>query len=304
MDIETAHHFRDKSEMKLLFEKASIPCARHKVVHDVEEAASFTKSSSFPYVLKPVAGAGSQETFKINNSEELLKAFQQMGSGHDKEMIMEEFVEGDEFSIDTFSLNGKIIGQTINQYFPTPLEVMKNPWMQWRVVLRKETTGKDFDDIRTYSHKALTALGMQTGISHMEWFRKKDGTVAISEVAARPPGAQFTTLISRACDFDAVRAWVKLMIFDEGQIPDIQYTSGAAYLRSQGEGRVSHVTGIEEVRSKYNDIITDIRLPFKGQEKSASYEGEGFVILRHKESQIVEDVLKDIVSIVKVHNEL
>lgn len=301
MEVDTAHQFRDKSQMKVLFEKAGIPCARHKVVSDFDNAVLFTKSTNFPYVLKPVAGAGAQVTFKISDIAELKEAFLQIGSN--KEMIMEEFIEGNEFSIDTFSLNGKILRQTINQYYPTPLEVMKNPWMQWRVMLRQETASKEFDDIRVYCRKALDVLGMDTGMSHMEWFRKNDGSIAISEVAARPPGAQFTTLISRACDFNAVKSWVQLMVFDEARIPEVEYTSGAAYLRSQGSGRVSHVSGIEEMRSKYNDIITDIRLPFKGQEKSASYEGEGFIILRHKSSQVVEEALIDIVSTVKVHNE-
>jgi len=135
----------------------------------------------------------------------------------------------------------------------------------------------------------------------MEWFRRKDGTIAISEVAARPPGAQFTTIISRACDVDIINAWVRLMIFDEITKPKINYSSGAAYLRGQGSGSVNRVEGIEMIRSKYNDIITDIRVPKQGQEKSASYEGEGYIILRHPDSVVVENALKDIVETVKVY---
>src|SRR5205085_5219168 len=174
----------------------------------------------------------------------------------------------EEYSLDTFSLNGKVAGHTINHYMPTPLEVMTKPWIQWRVILRKEITGKDFNDIRDAGIKALDVLGMKTGLSHMEWFRRPDGSLAISEVAARPPGAQFTTLISRACDFDVVKAWVRLMIYDEVVTPKIKYTSGAAYLRGQGLGRVAKVNGLENIRSKYNDIITDIRIPKPRQEAS------------------------------------
>ena len=73
----------------------------------------------------------------------------------------------------------------------------------------------------------------------MEWFRRKDGSIAISEIAARPPGCTVYYTDFRACDFDAIRAWVRLMIYDEAIEPEIKYTSGAAYLRGQGEGRVS-----------------------------------------------------------------
>jgi hypothetical protein len=107
-------------------------------------------------------------------------------------------------------------------------------------------------------------------------------------------------LISRACDFDVLRAWVDLMIFDKEFEPEIKYSSGAAYLRGQGSGKVTHVEGLDKIRSKYNDIITDIRVPKPGQEKSASYEGEGFVILRHPDPKIVEAALQEIVSTVKV----
>ncbi|MEP6645888.1 MAG: ATP-grasp domain-containing protein [Saprospiraceae bacterium] len=300
MDIETSQNFRDKSRMKLLFEEAGIPCARHGLVTTVQNALIFTKKCPYPLVVKPVAGAGSQTTFRVNTDDEMRSAFEALGNKASEGVVVEEFIQGEEYSLDTFSLNGQVAGHTINHYLPNPLEVMTKPWIQWRVILRKEITGKTFDDIRDAGKKALDVLGMKTGMSHMEWFRRSDGSLAISEVAARPPGAQFTTLISRACDFDVIRAWVRLMIYDEIVTPKIKYTSGAAYLRGQGLGRVARVTGLEQIRSKYDDIITDIRIPKLGQEPSPSYEGEGFVIVRHPDTQVIENALKEIVENVRV----
>lgn len=300
MNTETAMNFRDKSRMKTLFDENGIPCARHGLAHDLEDAMAFTKKCPYPLVVKPVAGAGSQTTFRVNSDAEMHAAFTTLGHKSAEGVIIEEFIQGEEFSLDTFSLNGKIIGQSINQYLPTPLEVMSTPWIQWRVILRKDSHSKAFEDIRKAGKKALDTLGMKTGLSHMEWFRRKDGSIAISEVAARPPGAQFTTLISRACDIDVIRAWTRLMVYDEAIAPEIKYSSGAAYLRGQGEGRIIRVEGLQEIRAKYNDIITDIRVPKPGQEKSLSYEGEGYIILRHPEPQIVENALKEIVETVRV----
>jgi biotin carboxylase len=300
MNTEAALNFRDKARMKMLFNENKIPCARHALVHDLEGALDFARKCPYPVVAKPVSGAGSQTTYRVSNDEEMYTAIASLGHAVAEGVIIEEFIQGEEFSLDTFSLNGKILGQTINHYYPTPLEAMTNPWIQWRVMLRKEHNGRAFDDIRKAGKKALDVLGMKTGLSHMEWFRRKDGSIAISEIAARPPGAQFTTLISRACDFDVLRAWARLMIFDEPVSTEIKYTSGAAYLRGQGEGRVSHVEGLDIVRSRYADMITDIRIPKPGQEKSASYEGEGFIIVRHPDSKVVESALKDIVETVRV----
>ena len=300
MDVETAQNFRDKARMKTLFNENGIPCARHDLVNDYNTALGFTKRCPYPLVVKPVAGAGSQTTFRVHNDHEMMQAFTSFGHKAAEGVIIEEFIEGDEFSLDTFSLNGKILGLTINQYMPTPLEVMTTPWMQWRVMLRKDSQSRAFDDIRKAGKKALDILGMKTGISHMEWFRRKDGTIAISEVAARPPGAQFTTLISRACDMDAIQAWIQLMINDKPVEHEIKYASGAAYLRGQGNGRVSQVDGLVDMRSKYREIITDIRVPKPGMEKSPSYEGEGFVIVRHPDQAVVDAALKDIVANVRV----
>ncbi len=300
MNTESALNFRDKARMKMLFNENKIPCARHALTHDLEGALEFTKKCHYPVVAKPVAGAGSQTTYRVSSDEEMYTAFSSLGHAVAEGVIIEEFIQGEEFSLDTFSLNGKILGQTINHYYPTPLEAMNNPWIQWRVILRKEHNGRAFDDIRKASKKALDVLGMKTGLSHMEWFRRKDGSIAISEIAARPPGAQFTTLISRACDFDVVRAWARLMIYDEPVNTEIKYSSGAAYFRGQGEGHVTQVDGLDIIRSRYADIITDIRVPKAGQEKSLSYEGEGFVILRHPDAKVVEAALQDIVETVRV----
>ena len=300
MNVETAEKFRNKSSMKLLFEESDIPCAKHAVVNNLREAQEFTKKSAYPFVLKPLAGAGSQITYRINQAPELAPVFQKHP---DEKFILEEFIQGREYSLDTFSLNGKIMLQTINEYLPAPLEVMRNPWIQWRVILRKEMTGSHFDDIRQQGAKALQVLGMSTGMTHTEWFRKEDGKLAISEIAARPPGAQFMTLISRACDFDAIKSWMRLMIFETFDVPEIKYSAGAAYLRGQGQGRVVLVEGIDIVRNKYHDIITDIRVPKPGQEKTTSYEGEGFVIVRHQDATRVDDALEDIVNTVRVRYE-
>lgn len=301
MDPEAAQNFRDKSRMKTLFRENKIPCAHHTLTTNWEEAASFARSIGYPVVVKPQAGAGSQTTFRISNDQEMLNAFSTLAHKAAEGVVVEEFIQGDEFSFDTFMHNGKTLGATINTYNPTPLEVMANPWIQWRVTLRKENKGKAFDEIRKTAKKVHEVLGMKTGMSHMEWFRRKDGSIAVSEIAARPPGAQFTTILSRACDQDILGAWARLMIFDTPFTPDVKYNAGAVYLRGQGEGNITHVEGLQALRSKYADIITDIRIPKPGHGKALNYEGEGFVIVRHANAEVVENALKDFVENVRVH---
>ncbi len=300
MSVETMKNFRDKARMKDLLRKAGLPCAKHALAASVDDALAFVKKTGYPIIVKPPDGAASQSTFRANDQQELEAAVLKNNPSPGKEVLLEEFIQGDEHSFDTFSLNGKPLFHSLSHYYPNPLEVLREPWIQWQVLIPREVEDSKYDDIRQAAFKTLETLGMQTGMTHLEWFRRKDGSLAISEVAARPPGAQFTTLISRAADFDVISAWGKLMIFGEFEIPERKYAVGAAYLRGQGEGKVMAVHGLEQVDAEVGHLICDAKVPQIGQAKGATYEGEGFIVLRHPETEVVREALKKVVSTVRV----
>ncbi|HMO40752.1 MAG TPA: ATP-grasp domain-containing protein [Saprospiraceae bacterium] len=300
MDVATALNFRDKARMKNLLRQAGIPCARYALVTNIGMASAFAKEVGFPLIVKPPDGAGSRSTFKVRSSATMGQALQLLGLSPECPVLLEEFVLGSEHSFDTFSLRGQHLFHSISHYYPSPLEVMQEPWIQWQVVLPIEVDTPQYDDIRHHAFRTLDVLGMQTGFSHLEWFRRKDGSLAISEVAARPPGAQFPTLISRANDFDALSAWARLMVLDEFTLPKRKYAVGAAYLRGQGEGRVVAIHGIEELDKTIGHLVTDVKLPQIGQEALPSYEGEGYIIVRHPKTEVVRAALQQIVSIARV----
>ncbi|NUQ22725.1 MAG: ATP-grasp domain-containing protein [Saprospiraceae bacterium] len=300
MNVETMLNFRDKSRMKDLLRAAGLPCAKHSLAADVAEALHFAEEAGLPLVVKPPDGAASQSTFKVNSIDELAAVLSQGPPSPEKPLLLEEFITGTEHSFDAYSRAGQHLFYSISNYYPTPLKVLQEPWIQWQVVLPREVEAPEFDDIRAAAFRTLDVLGMQTAMSHMEWFRRKDGSIAISEVAARPPGAQFTTLISRANDFDSITAWVRLMIFGEFTPPTRRYAVGAAYLRGQGQGKVISVSGLDAVNREIGHLFTDVKIPKIGQDKAPTYEGEGFIILRHQDTAVVKEALELIVSKVQV----
>jgi hypothetical protein len=215
-------------------------------------------------------------------------------------LLLEEFIRGEEHSFDSVFVDGNAVWCSISDYSPTPLEVMETPWIQWCVLLPRDIHGPRYEGIREVAVGALKALGMETGFSHLEWFRRADGSLAISEVAARPPGAQFTTLISYAHDMDMYRAWARLMVFGTFDVPERPYAAGAAYLRGLGRGRVKAVHGLDQARQELGEIVVEAMLPEPGQPASGSYEGEGYVILRHPETEVVSQGLRRLVSLLRV----
>ena len=300
MGVEAATHFRDKARMKSLLRAHGIPCARHRLAATVDDAVAFAEVSGFPVVVKPPAGAGAVQTFRVENMDQLQRALAQLPPTLERPVLLEEFVRGEEHSFETISIEGRPVWHSLTHYHPTPLHVVENPWIQWCLVLPREVDGAQYHDIRAAAHRALAVLGMTTGLSHMEWFRRPDGSVAISEVAARPPGAQITTLMSAANDIDMVQAWARVMIFDEFVVPERRYAAGAAFLRGQGEGRVRAVHGWDAVQAAFGDLIVEHRLPTLGAAPSASYEGDGYVIVRHPDTAVVERAVSGIVSLMRV----
>jgi biotin carboxylase len=300
MRVSAARNFRDKSRMKDVLREAELPCARHRLAGDEAAALTFAAETGYPVVVKPRAGAASQATYRADGPDALRTTLAAMQPSATNPVLLEEFITGDEHSFDTFSLEGRPMFHSLTRYVPQPLDVVRNRWIQWRVVLPREIDDGRYNDIRRTAFRALDALGMTTGISHLEWFRRADGSIAISEVAARPPGAQIMTLIARANDFDALAAWCRLMVFGEFERPARKFAVGAAYLRGQGQGRVRAVYGLEAVAREIGPLVTDMKLPAIGDPASTSYEGEGFIIVRHPETTVVEQALALIVQTVRV----
>jgi hypothetical protein len=134
----------------------------------------------------------------------------------------------------------------------------------------------------------------------MEWFRRPDGTVAVSEVGARPPGAQITSMLCYVHDFDLYSAWARLMIHDRFDPPERRWAAGTAYLRGQGAGRVTAVSGLDALPPEVGALVVDSRLPQPGQQSTGSYEGDGYITVRGPETQAVVDALKQLVSTIRV----
>lgn len=300
MGLEAASNFRDKSRMKDVLRAHDVPCAGHALANTADEARAFAHGTGYPLVVKPPAGAGGRNTFRVEDDAQLEDSLRGMPPTSASPVLLEEFMTGKEHSFDSISIAGKHIFHSISNYTPTPLEVMSTPWIQWCVHLPREIDTPEYADILEVGPKALDALGMDTGMTHMEWFRRPDGSLAISEVAARPPGAQFTSLISHAHDRDFYRAWAEVVIFGRFTPPQRKYSVGAAYLRGQGEGRVKSIRGLELVQEELGDLVVEAKLPQPEQGPSGSYEGEGYVILRHPETKVVEEGLQRLVSCVQV----
>lgn len=300
MSAAVARNFRDKARMKTVLSAAGIPCARHRLCSSLVEAVAFAREVGYPLVVKPPAGAGSVATYQVGHQADLEGAVNSHNPSPDRPVLVEEFMMGDEHSFEVVSIHGKPVWYSLTQYQPAPLDVMRNPWIQWCVLLPRETDHPQWDAVKKVGFATNAALGMGTGLTHMEWFRRKDGSAVVSEIGARPPGAQIVSLNSYANDFDLYRAWAKLVIHDEFDPPTQKYAAGAAFFRGQGNGQVVRVEGVDEAQREIGHLVVEARLPRPGQRRSSSYEGEGYAIVRHPDTAVVQDALHRMIKRIRV----
>jgi hypothetical protein len=300
MDPVTATNFRDKAQMKTVLRAAGVPCARHTLAVSPADAIEFAERAGFPLVVKPPAGAGAKSTFRLDAPADLGAWLEVAPPTPDRPAQIEEFLTGDEGSYDSVMVDGQVVWDSVSNYLPTPLEVLRNPWMQWVVLLPRDISGPQYAGIRGVAPQALKALGLGTGLTHMEWFRRPDGSVAVSEVGARPPGAQITSMLCYVHDFDLYTAWAALMVHGRFDPPERKWAAGTVYLRGQGAGQVTAIHGLDTLPAEVTSLVVDSRLPRAGQPSSGSYEGDGYITIRHPDTEVVTAALKQLVSTVRV----
>jgi hypothetical protein len=82
--------------------------------------------------------------------------------------------------------------------------------------------------------------------------------------------------------------------------PPRRWSAGTVYLRGLGAGHVKAVHGLDALPPQVSALIVDSRLPRPGQASSGSYEGDGYITVRHPDTATVTAALKELVSTVRV----
>lgn len=119
---ETAIWSTDKYQMKQRFIEGGVPCARGKIIKSVDEA----KELDFPLILKPRDNSGSRGVILCQDIHELATAMNEtLQYTRLNSVLVEEFIEGTEFSIESLHYNGKskVIQYTEKRTTPFPYNV-------------------------------------------------------------------------------------------------------------------------------------------------------------------------------------
>lgn len=299
IDVATAHKVRDKAQMRSVLRAAGVPCTRHRLADSATAASGFANEVGFPLVVTPAAGGGAKSTFRLDDAEDLRVWLEASPPAPGPVALLEESLTGDEGSFDSVMVNGSLVWHSISNYLPTPLEV-PYPWIQRAVLMPRDMERPEYGLIRATALSALRALGLSTGLTHLEWFRRPDGTLAVSGVAMRPPGVGISSMLCHAHDFDIYRGWAQLVVYGCFDPPQRQWSVGAVFLRGQGTGQVRGVHGLDGLPEELGSLVVESRLPQRGQVSASSDEGDGYVMVRHHDTAVVTEALRRLANDVRV----
>jgi len=292
MTAEQTLPFRDKERMKQALDAAGVRTPRHASTSTVAGVWAAAERIGYPIIVKPIAGAGSADTYRVDDGAGLAEVLPLLR--HVPEVSVEEFVDGEEFTFDTICAGGEILFENVMWYRPRPLQMRLHEWISPVSIVLRDLQVPQLQGGREMGRQVLAALGFGTGFTHMEWYLTAAGEAVFGEIAARPPGARAVDLMNVAVDGDAYRGWAEAVLHGRLSRPLQQrYNAGSIFKRAEGAGPISGVTGLEELQAAYgSDIVLVDILPIGAPRRDwrATVVGDGWVVVRHHDLQRVLDM--------------
>ena len=247
---ETAIKATDKGEMRMALRKSGVPIPAFYRVRSKEEyrsAVNKIKEAGYKCIVKPADNSGSRgidllsdfEQETIDNAYEYSKQSSRSG-----DLMVEEYMEGDEVSVESLSIDGICHVIQITDKLTTGAPYFVEMGHSQPSGLSEDTKEK----IRQITIAANKAIGIENGPAHTEIKITKDGPKII-ELGARLGGDNITThLTPLSTGVDMVECCIKIAL---GEHPDIKskWKKGAAIRYfEQHAGIVKKIDGIEEAK--------------------------------------------------------
>jgi biotin carboxylase len=287
MGVETVRAFRDKVRMKEVLDAAGLRTPRHQRANTAKACWEAAERIGYPLILKPIDGAGSAHTYRVETPDELRKALTQLAQI--PEVSVEEFIDGEEYTFDALTAKGQVLYHNIAWYRPRPLVARTLEWVSPQVIALRDVGGPELAGGTEMGLKVLKALGFESGFTHMEWYRKADGEVVFGEIGARPPGARQVDQMNYACDFDSFAEWARIVCYGvmEATI-ERKYNVATIFKRAQGQGRIHHIEGLDLIRRELGPaLVWENLLPVGAERRNwlQTLVSDGFILLRHPDLQ-------------------
>lgn len=217
MGLTTTAFYRDKLAMRIGARQAGFLVPQFCRVLNYDELRDYMERVPPLWLLKPRSEASALGIRKIHEPEQLWRSLDELGD-RQSHFILERFVPGDIFHVDSIVSRGQVVFSCVHQYGKPPMQVMHEGG-----VFTTRTVGRGTPEWRelTELNAALApALGMVRGVTHAEYIRAHaDGRFYFLEIAARVGGAFIVDLVQAATGINLWREWARIEISDLRGVP-------------------------------------------------------------------------------------
>ena len=285
MSVDTAMGFRDKEIMKTRLRAAGLRVPRSRRVHTAAQVRELAEEIGFPLILKPSGGAGCSNTFKVDGWAELERTLPAIGNL--SEASCEEYIEGEELTFDTLCIGGKPVTENVTMYLPKPLEAATQEWVSPMGISIRDLGQPRLAAGVALGRAVLDVLQMDSGATHMEWFRTPSGEAVFGEIACRSGGAGLVDQMNFTCDVDLHREWARVVCHGRFEASTIRkYNVGMIFKRARGWGTITRIEGLREWLRECGSCVVEESLSRPGTPRrdwKQAQLADGRLMVRHPE---------------------
>jgi formate-dependent phosphoribosylglycinamide formyltransferase (GAR transformylase) len=296
--------FRDKVTMRERVAAAGIRVPHSRRVATAGEVWAAAEQIGYPLVFKPIAGAGSADTWIASSRAELESVLAR--TAHVPEASVEEMIEGDEYTYETICANGVPVYEGCTRYYPNVLEARKNEALTPFILTLRDRETPLVARAVEMGRRALAALGMDSGFTHLEWFHsRKTGEPVFGEVACRSPGANMVDLMNYAADVDLYVEWARAVV--EGRVavpPEQKYHAAIVFYRARGQGRITAHEGLDGFLAKHRANVARVDLlPIGAPRRDwrQTFLADGNIVVRHPDHDTALALAREAADTIRVH---
>lgn len=210
MGVSQMRRFRDKLTMRDIARANDIPIPGYNRIINYDELRAFMDEIEPPWMLKPRMEAGAMGIRKIHDSEQLWRALDELG---DKQSyyLLEQFLPGDVYHVDTLSVDGKSVFVSYQKYANPPIDIYQGGGIFSTQTVKRRS--KDERELKKMNEKIIRGLGINNGVTHAEFIKAHaDGELYFLEVAARVGGAFVSDMIEMGTGVNLWREWARLEV--------------------------------------------------------------------------------------------
>lgn len=251
-----ALRFRDKLTMRNIAHRAGIPCPEFVGAFNAEKITEFLATVAAPWVVKPRHEVSAFGIRKCETADEVWGVLNELDSrndwrNHPSQFLIERFIEGKVFHVDSVVEGGKVRACGVSQYGTTPFNVSHHGGVFTSSIVPYRSSERK--QLEVMNRALLMAFEYDRGVSHAEFLQSKEtGEFFLLEVACRVGGAYIANVLEHACNFNLWREWAKLEVATRErpyQLPRLrkEFAGVALALANTDEPDTSHYTDTEIV---------------------------------------------------------